>query len=104
VQFGQVYLGRAEAHIDVWQGKRQLKRCVGWCVQAEHIRGYEKMLVDKFGAKTLIVELEQCSDERLKGYNETQVAKIDRVYGKDSFKESGRKYTEEYLRRLEEHE
>ncbi len=93
-------LGQAEARWDSWQGKRQFKRCIYWCVQAEPTREWERRLRARFGFDTITVE--DCSP-RTSGYDEFQWEEFNRLFGPGAFEREADAFHEQWLRELQEH-
>ena len=102
------HVGRIEAYFDLRQGRRQFKRCINWHVEARAVKSYDRMLNEKFGAKTVVVPpcsyyLEhQPSGERVYGYNSVQVEEIDRLFGEGAFEKARGEFAREYTRQVEE--
>ena len=98
--FIEFQVGRAEARWDVWQGKRQFKRCIYQCVQAEPTRKWERMLAERFGFNTIIVE---DYGPAMYGYNEFQREEFDRLFGAGAFEKEVDDFRQQWLRELRQY-
>lgn len=93
-------VGRAEARWDLWQGKRQFKRCIYWCIQAEPTRKWERMLAERFGFNTITVE--DCSP-RMHGYDEFQQEEFNRLFGPGALEKEVDDFRQQWLRELRQY-
>jgi hypothetical protein len=73
----QYYRGKAEAYWDIAHGNYKGQRCINACIALKPTQEYERRIL-----KYANVRIESNADcgYRMRGYNEVQWARVDRLY------------------------
>ncbi len=73
----QYYRGKLEAYLDISRGAHKGRRCAHACIAAKATKKYERL---HFEYANFRIETTEDCGFRMRGYNEVQWARIDRLY------------------------
>jgi hypothetical protein len=77
----EYYWGQLEAYRDMSRGRYKGRRCAYQCIWLPGTREYERLL----GQLNFTIESTSACGPRMRGYNEVQAARLERIYGTDVF-------------------
>ena len=98
VPASEYYWGRVEAQADIWRGVHKFRRCSVGHFDPDGTREYEKLLREELDFRIEVVE--SCG-YRMSGYNEVQIAQIERIHGVGTLKRIYNRVTEIQRRKFE---
>jgi len=73
----QYYRGKLEAYWDIFHGTYKGWRCSSWCIAVKPTEHYDHLM---FQYANLRIEITDDCSFKMRGYNEVQAARVNRLY------------------------